>query len=130
MIDPSQPSKQIVLRNDPSERNFAAVWKLMQEKRRAMPMNSDFRPRPRRTSGVIGIIPIEPLPPASEPILKPLSVLTCDAVEEESEEVTIPEVCEPAPVLVAGEDEPEQEETDDGYDSDIVADDVEVEAGI
>ena len=93
--------KQIVLRNDPSERNFAATWKLMQERRRLYGIDpTNFRPR--RKSGVVGI---DPLPLVEEKILKPLSVLTYDAVEDDLEEVTIPEVCAPMPALVAGEDE-------------------------
>jgi len=67
-----------------------------------MPMNSDFRPR--RRSGVATIAhfnfeePLPPVPSVEEPI-KPLSVTSVDAIDDEVEEPASEEFSQP----VAGE---------------------------
>lgn len=113
--------KQIVLRNDPSERNFAATWKLMQSRRRLYGIDpSNFRPR--RKSSVVGITPIEP-PVKSEGLtLKPLSVTSIDSEELDIDDEAFPldgEVCVPVPAPAAGEDGPEVPIDETDIDSDL-----------
>lgn len=118
--------KQIVLRNDPSERNFAATWRLMQERRRLCGIDpTNFRPR--RKSSVVGITPIEPPVKSEEPILRPVSVATIDSDLEDTEPVPLePEVG--APVIVeAGADDEEESEIDDAESGESGIEQTEVE---
>jgi hypothetical protein len=100
--------------NNPDDRTFSKTYALMRARRAAMPADplAGFRRRRTSDAAIAGCN----LPPLSEPeVLKPLSVATIDAIDDdEPDEVTIPEVCAPVPAVEAGTDEPEQSDLEYG----------------
>jgi hypothetical protein len=101
--------------------------RLMQlEKRAAMPQSSTFY-RPRRTSGVPWIAPLESNP--VEETVKMLSVVTIDSKLEDDEPVPLePEVGQPAPVAQAGEDDPNETDAESELGDEYISDNEQADA--
>jgi hypothetical protein len=105
---------------------FATVHRMQLEKRAAMPPSSTFY-HPRRTSGVSWIAPALEPKPVVEEIVKPLACGGIDGIDLDDEPEAVPldgEVCEPAPALVAGEDEPEDGDSEQGDEPSDIGQDV------
>jgi hypothetical protein len=114
--------------NDPADRSFSKVYAMMRAAKAAMPPNSDFRPRRRKSDGPIQGLNLPPVTQELEPeIAKTISVVSIssdDLDEDESPAALLPEVGF-VPALVAGEDEPEipiETDMDSGPDDEDLSD--------